>query len=102
MLIKFCIIVINRTVCTLKMSAFKTNDQQIRQHVPGQPYCAPGYTATKNSSGKCLCKFPQYSVAIPCGDRPPSCTSMESLDYGAVFETMPNKHSKFHSGRYQS
>ncbi len=69
---------------------------------PGQPYCADGYTATAGPGGNCLCKFPQYSVAIPCGDKPPSCTPVQLADYGAVYEMHPFKNNKFHSTRRQS
>lgn len=69
---------------------------------PGQPYCAPGYVPTQGPKGDCLCKFPQYSVAIPCGNRPPSCTPVDQADYGAVYEMQPSKHNQFHSTRYQS
>ena len=58
----------------------------------GKPYCAPGYAAVKGPDGDCLCKFPQYSVAIPCGDRPPSCTPVDSLDY-------PTDYSKSRAAR---
>jgi len=67
---------------------------------PGQPYCAPGYTAVQGPKGNCLCKFPQYSVAIPCGDKPPSCTPTELLDYGATYEMDPS--NQFHATRRQS